>query len=205
MVRRQTIPGISRGDLFESPALVVAEEIIGRTLTSRSSEGTTAGIIVETEAYCGVDDKASHAYKGRRTLRNEVMWGPPGHLYIFPIYGIYLCMNVECSREGDPQAVLIRALEPVKGISLMRERRGLSSREDRIGLCSGPSKLCQSLGINMGMNGADVLDGPVTVSDKKTKDFTVLRSKRVGVDYAGDDKDRLRRFVADSRYVSKKA
>ncbi len=205
MVRRQTIPGVSRDDLFESPALVVAEEIIGRTLTSRSPEGTTAGIIVETEAYCGVDDKASHAYNGRRTPRNEVMWGPPGHLYIFPIYGIYLCMNIECSHEGDPQAVLIRALEPVQGISLMRERRGLSSEEDLLRLCSGPSKLCQSLGVNMGMNGADVHDGPVTVSEKRTKDLTVLRSKRVGVDYAGDDKDRLRRFVADSRYVSKKA
>ncbi|KQM12372.1 hypothetical protein AOA80_02630, partial [Methanomassiliicoccales archaeon RumEn M1] len=110
-------------DFFSRPALEVAPDLLGCMLVHRTPQGTLSGMVVETEAYGGVNDPASHAYGGRRTPRNEVMWGPAGHAYIYPIYGIYLCFNVVTGQVGEPQGVFIRAAEPRQGLEEMARAR----------------------------------------------------------------------------------
>jgi DNA-3-methyladenine glycosylase len=192
---------------FARPALEVARDIIGRRLVHETPQGTTAGIVVEAEAYTGVSDPASHAYRGRRTKRNEVMWGPPGHAYIYPIYGMYLCFNVVCGQVGEPQGVFLRAVRPTEGLALMAARRGVSLLDKRAErqLCSGPSKLCQAFGITRSMNGMDVSGNELyfTTGEPPSE---VVASKRIGVDYAGEGREWPWRFLwKDDPYVSKKA
>jgi DNA-3-methyladenine glycosylase len=175
---------ISR-EFFARSALDVARDLIGMSLVHRSAEGTVSGVIVETEAYCGVEDPAAHTFRGRRTARNEVMWGPPAHAYIYPIYGLYHCLNVVCGPPGTPEAVLLRALRPTQGLEMMASRRGISLREglDRRKLCSGPSKLCIAYGLTREMNGQDMIKGDLifTGGDDEAE---VVTSKRIGIDYA---------------------
>jgi len=185
---------------FARPALEVAPDLLGRRLVHESPEGTVAGIVVETEAYCGVRDAASHAFGGRRTARNEVLWGPPGHAYVYPIYGMYLCFNVVASEPGSPEGVFIRAVEPREGIELMARRRGLS---DVRKLANGPSKLCIAFGITRELNGADVTKGPLYFTAGEDAGEVAV-SRRIGVDYAGADAERPWRFlVRGSRFVSR--
>ena len=121
---------------YARDALAVAPLLLGRTLVSESDAGTVTGRIVEVEAYCGFSDPASHAYRGP-TRRNAVMFGPPGHLYVYFTYGMHFCANAVCEAVGSPGAVLLRAVEPLSGIDVMAERRGLAS----VGLLArGPAR-----------------------------------------------------------------
>ena len=138
---------------FERPTVDVARDLLGQVLVSVTPEGRTAGRIVETEAYLGADDPASHAAR-LRTGRVEAMWGEPGIAYVYRSYGIHAMLNVVTEPLGETGAVLIRALEPVIGVDLMRARRGLDNA--RL-LCSGPGKLCQALGISLDMHGSDLV------------------------------------------------
>ncbi len=138
---------------YERSTTDVARELLGQHLVSETPQGRTAGRIVETEAYLGADDPASHAAR-QRTGRVEAMWGEPGIAYIYRSYGIHAMVNVVTEPLGATGAVLIRALEPVIGIDLMRIRRGLE--EERL-LCSGPGKLCQALEIGLDLHGADLV------------------------------------------------
>ncbi len=148
---------------FARDAAEVAPELLGKVLMVTVDGVACSGRITEVEAYMP-DDPASHTFNGK-TLRNAVMFGPGGHLYVYLSYGIHQCANVVTGQQGSGQAVLVRALEPVEGIAVMRTRR--AGRPDRE-LANGPGKLCQALGIVADHNGADLLDGPVIVADDGT-------------------------------------
>jgi DNA-3-methyladenine glycosylase len=140
---------------FARDTVGVARALLGCVLESRIRGRVTSGRIVEVEAYVGPHDPAAHGYGNRRSPRNAAMFGPAGTAYVYFIYGMHWCFNVVTEREGYPAAVLVRALEPVEGIGIMRRRRAV--RDDRL-LCSGPARLCRALAITGEMNG-EPLDG----------------------------------------------
>jgi DNA-3-methyladenine glycosylase len=167
---------LERG-FYERPTVDVARELLGQVLVSVTPAGRTAGRIVETEAYLGADDPASHAARLRKG-RVEVMWGEPGIAYVYRSYGIHAMLNVVTEPFGETGAVLIRALEPVIGVDLMRARRGV---EDVRLLCSGPGKLCQALGIALDVHGTDlVTSNTLWISPGETP-RDVSTSGRIGI------------------------
>jgi len=178
-------------------ALVVAQELLGCYLVHISPEGVAAGKIVETEAYLQ-GDPACHASRGM-TGRNRVMFGPPGHAYIYFIYGMYHCFNAVTGREGVGEAVLIRSLEPVLGIPLMQARRG---REKLTELCGGPGRLVQALGLGKEQNGQDLTKGDLVICRGEGKSFNVVTTNRVGIREGADLP--LRYYVAGSPFISRK-
>ena len=145
---------------FDAPPEQVARALLGKILVRRNGGERLAGRIVETEAYLGEHDPAAHAASGR-TARNAVLYGPPGHAYVYRIYGLHYCINVSCLPEGIPGCVLLRALEPLEGMDAMRRNRGLSASAAIRQLASGPGKLCQAFGItraadnDLDLTGAD--------------------------------------------------
>ena len=186
---------------YQRPTLEVAEDLIGKVLVRRFGTARASGVIVETEAYIGQDDLACHASKGR-TPRTEIMFGPPGRSYVYLIYGFYHCLNAVTEAEGFPAAVLIRAIEPVEGVDLMRRNRPRASKISDMG--SGPGKLCQALGVDRGMNGISLSGTTLWIEDRSLDPGTVASSPRIGVDYAGDYRDRpWRFFVEGNPHVSR--
>ncbi len=188
---------------FARDSLTLAGELLGKMIVHRSPRGIAAGRIVEVEAYRGPTDRAAHSYGGRRTRRNEVMWGVAGRLYVYFVYGMHWCANVVAAEVGRPEAVLLRAAEPVAGLDLMRRRRGAGVRDRD--LLRGPANLCRALGIDGRLNGADLTRGPVYILDAPAPPRRLVgRSARVGVAYAGRDARRpWRRFIRDSPAVSR--
>jgi DNA-3-methyladenine glycosylase len=195
-------------DFFDRSTLIVARELLGqrliRVLDGESSPGLTlSGRIVEVEAYVGEADQACHARCGR-TDRNASMYGPPGHAYVYFVYGMHYCLNIVTEREGFPAAVLIRALEPLEGIDVMREKR--SGRPD-VQLTSGPARLCQALGIDRDFDGLDLCapDSPLFFEQGgNVPEDRVVTGPRVGV--RGDETALTvpwRFYVRDNRYVSR--
>lgn len=194
----------------------VARDLLGQVLVRRGPEGLTSGRIVETEAYKGLKDAACHSARGPRDGRAAAMWGPGGRAYVYLIYGMYCCMNVVTRREGEPEAVLIRAVEPLTGLDLMQERRRTAGLKK---LCSGPGKLCMAMDISRQHNGADLCGdvlyleygegfgpGPAgtVLFSEGPRPFEIAASRRINVDYAGEDALRLWRFtIKDSPFVSK--
>jgi DNA-3-methyladenine glycosylase len=172
-------------------------------LVHDTPEGRAAGRIVEVEAYRGPADRAAHSSGGRRSPRNEVMWGPPGHAYVYFVYGMHYCVNVVAQPAGIPEAVLLRALEPLDGEALMRRRRSLPDAA-AWRLCRGPGALCQALGIGRTQNGADLVRGALRVLDAPLVPARdVARTPRIGIDYAGTWVGRpWRLLVRDSAAVS---
>jgi DNA-3-methyladenine glycosylase len=179
-------------DFYARDAVEAAPLLLGKLLCRRTEEGLAAGMIVETEAYRGPLDDAAHSFGGRPTERTRVMFGPPGHAYVFSIYGMHSCLNAVTGGEGQPQAVLIRALEPVEGLSLMAARRGV---QDPRQLCSGPGKLCQALGVTRAQNGLDLTGEELFLTEYRLfSPDAVCVSPRVNVDYAVEYRYRLWRF-----------
>jgi DNA-3-methyladenine glycosylase len=172
----------------------VARDLVGCVLV----HGRTAGVIVETEAY-HQSEPACHAYVGV-TGRTHVLFGAPGTVYVYRSYGIHALVNVVCEPEGVGAAVLIRALEPLDGLDLMRERRGLQRPED---LCSGPGKLTQALDIELGLNGSDLLGGPIAIEPPRAgwDAPELLAGPRIGITKAAELPWRY--CAAGSRYVSR--
>ena len=159
--------------------------------------------IVEAEAYLGKADSAAHAFRGRVDGRTEVLYRQGGYAYVFLIYGMYSCFNVSTGPEGVPECVLIRALEPLEGIELMRSRRG---REKLTDLCSGPGKLCQAMGISREQYGTDLTRDRLFILPKKPDDVPeIAATPRINVEYAAEHKAMPWRFVdKNSRYLSVK-
>jgi DNA-3-methyladenine glycosylase len=184
-----------RRDFYARPAIDVARDCLGKILV----HGRTAGRIVEVEAYLGVHDRAAHAWSGI-THRTRVLFGPPGHAYVYFIYGMYECLNFVAEPEGLAGCVLIRALEPLAGFTLMRRRRRTAKRlED---LTSGPGKLTQALGITRKLNGGDLVDGPLQVRRlRREPRFEVATTPRIGIRHNADWP--LRFLIAGNRFVSR--
>ena len=168
-------------ELVDGGTVEVARRLLGSVVVSTVGGHEASGRIVETEAYLGSDDPASHAFNGR-TPRNDAMFGPRGTLYVYVSYGIHHCINVVTGEEGDPGAVLIRALEPVAGLNVMAERRGRATE-----LCSGPGRLAQALGITMRHNAHHLSLPPIRlVARPADAAAEVGTSGRVGVSRAAD-------------------
>lgn len=197
-------------EFYNRDSIVVAKELLGRVLVHQIGGQRISARIVETEAYMGIEDKAAHSYGGKRTPRVEVMYGGPGFSYIFMIYGMYYCFNIVTSEEGKPQAVLVRAVEPLEGTEWMSQRRyGRSyeqlTKSQRRGLTNGPGKLCGALSIDRDFNGMDLCGNDVYVEEGKSRDFSIVTSKRVGIDYAEEAKEYPWRFyIEGNEYVSVK-
>ena len=178
---------------------MVARDCLGKHLVFESAAGLLAGRIVEVEAYVGVRDRAAHSFAGRRSKRNEVMYGRAGFAYVFLIYGIHHHLNLVTGGPGEPTAVLLRAVEPLAGEDLMQRRRNVTVRTL---LTSGPGKLCQAFAIGLDYNGADLCAGPLYLTDGAPP-RRIQRTPRIGVAYAGAWARRLLRFVdPDSAFLS---
>ncbi len=164
---------------YARPAPVVAAAVLGRLLVYDSPRGRMSGLIVEVEAYRGAHDPASHAYRGR-TARNAVMFGPPGHAYVYFTYGMHHCLNLVAERAGVAAAVLVRALEPAEGEDLMRRRRGVRERER---LTRGPACVTRALGLSRAHDGLDLTTGPLWVADRPAdrRGHPVARGPRIGL------------------------
>ena len=171
---------------YERPTLLVAEQLLGKVLVHRAPEGLASGVIVETEAYIGEDDPACHASAGR-TPRNEPLYGPPGLAYVYLNYGIHHLMNAVTEGDGHPAAVLIRALEPLDGVPLMKKRRSVDGRmPDDIDLCRGPGNLSRALGISLASNRLDLTQRALYVEDRGIPVAQIARGQRIGIRVAVD-------------------
>lgn len=195
-------------EFYNRDSLIVAKELLGKILIHELDGQKLAARIVETEAYMGVDDKAAHSYGGRRTPRVEVMYGRPGLSYVFLIYGMYNCFNIVTREEGIPQAVLIRAAEPVEGLDQIAQNR-YGKRYQQLfktqikGLTNGPGKLCKALAIDRSLNGEDLRGNRLYVMSDDTEPMEIVSTKRVGIDYAEEAKDFPWRFyIKGNPYVS---
>jgi len=181
---------ISDRGWFDRPAVELAPELLGALLVHDTPQGRIAGRIVEVEAYSGPEDLAAHSSHGR-TSRNAVMFGPPGHLYVYLVYGMHHCANVVCGPGHKPEAVLLRAAQLVEGEELARSRR---RAVPAVRLAAGPGNLASAFGIDRGLNGADLVAGPVRLVEGLPP-AAILRTPRVGVQYAGAWAARPLRFV----------
>jgi DNA-3-methyladenine glycosylase len=187
-------------DFYARPVLTVARECIGKTLVHSAREGETAGRIVEAEAYRGPLDLAAHSSRGL-TKRTAAMFGPAGHAYIYLLYGISWALNLVVAREQEPHAVLIRALEPVRGLALMARRRSLPA--DSRNLTNGPGKLTMAMGITGALYGEDLCGPRLFLEEDDNREIKVGRSVRINVDYAGDwALKRWRFYERGNRFVS---
>jgi DNA-3-methyladenine glycosylase len=169
---------------FRRPTETVAAELLGMVVVSSVGGEITKGRIVETEAYLGYDDPASHGYLHRRNARNVALFGPPASWYVYLSYGMHWCANLVCQRSGLASAVLLRALEPIAGLEVMRRRRGpVPDRE----LCSGPGKLCQGLGISRELDGERMAASLVTVRrPERREEAPFAVTPRIGITKAAD-------------------
>ncbi len=189
----------------------MAKDLLGKILVREIDGKIISGKIVEVEAYIGPDDKGAHTYGNKRTKRTEAMFGEAGRTYIYLIYGMYNCINAVTSEVDKPEAVLIRALEPATGLEEMSLKRFKKSFEELTkqevkNLADGPGKLCMALDIDRTLNAEDLNGDKIYIEYPETEeDFTILKSRRVGIDYAEEAKDYLWRFyIEDNRYVSVK-
>jgi DNA-3-methyladenine glycosylase len=193
-------------DFYERDDVVqIARELLGKYIITTFDQQTTVGRIVETEAYAGIIDKASHAYNNRRTARTEVMFGPAAVSYVYLCYGIHHLFNVVCNVKDKPDAVLIRGIEPVEGMHVMLQRFNKEKTDSSIG--RGPGNVSKALGISTQHTGLSLQSKQIWLAeDNASTSFNVLTSPRIGVDYAGEHAKWLYRFFIENHpQVSKHA
>jgi DNA-3-methyladenine glycosylase len=194
---------LKRSFYTREDVLVISRELLGKVLVTNFKEGLTSGMIVETEAYQGVEDKAAHSYGGRRTKRTEIMYRQGGTAYVYFIYGIHHMFNVVTNAIDTPHAVLVRALEPIDGIDIMLHRRNKLKLDYT--LTKGPGALAQALGIHKNQTGLSLLGNEIWIEDRgiKIPKSKIISSPRIGVDYAGEHaKWNYRFYVKDNPWVS---
>lgn len=185
-------------EFYERDTLTVAKELLGKILVHDSPDGITKGTIVEVEAYCGYNDAACHSYKKNRSSgRTNALYYPGGYAYVYLIYGMYNCFNVVSNAADFPEAVLIRAIEPLEGIELMKQRRNTENMEN---LCSGPGKLCKAMAIDRNSYGLDLCGDILYIEEgQNIVPEDILPTKRINIDYSGKAKDYLWRFVISKK------
>lgn len=174
-------------EFFDRDTVTVARDLLGKVLVREVGGERLWGRLVEVEAYLGPDDLAAHSSGGRRSPRNEVMYGPPGHAYVYFTYGMHHCLNFVTRERGVPQAVLVRGLEPGPGV----------------GRCSGPGLVCRALDIDRNLNGAALVPPSIYVIDDDAPSRRVYATPRIGIGQQGDWTDRALRFCWDSPYLSR--
>ncbi len=188
-------------DFFNRDTLIVARELLGKYIVREYDNNIIMGIITETEAYCGVRDKACHTYGGRRTERTETMFGEPGYAYVYLTYGMHFCLNAVTEEIGNPCAVLIRGIKILDGVDIASENRynklykELSKYQTK-NLSNGPGKVCKALKIDKSLNKEDLLGHRLyTCDNNNLMPFDIREDKRVGIDYAEEYKDMPWRFI----------
>ena len=197
------MPKLLPRSFYLDPPDIVARRLLGKLIARRLNGQSLTGRIVEIEAYLGLDDPAAHAYAGK-TARNAVLFGPPGFAYVYFIYGMYYCLNISCQPEGHAGCVLIRALEPVKGIATMARLRKLPANAAPRLLTSGPGRLCQALDITRAAhNGLDVTrrTSPLQVLDDDYEPGLVRETARIGISKAVEQP--LRFVIEGNPFVSR--
>lgn len=191
-------------DFYQQDAVTLARQLIGKILVRKIDNSYINCRIVETEAYCGPEDKACHAYNNKRTNRTQVMFKNGGIVYIYMIYGMYYCLNIVANKEGKPEAVLIRAVEPLDNIDIIRKNRKIKTNKNYL-LTNGPGKLCSALKIDKTFNGYDLIKGGELFILSSNKEYNIVETKRINIDYAQEYKDKLWRFyIKDNKFISKK-
>ena len=188
---------ILKKSFYNRNTVKVAKELLGKYLIHKTKDGTTIGKIVETEAYLS-NDPGSHSSIGK-TKRNEKMFGKPGKAYIYLIYGMYNCFNVVTKPKGIGEAVLIRALEPVSGINLMKKRRNTNNIKN---LCTGPAKLAIAMALNSDLNGADLTKPPLKIMQKENSPLKITKTTRIGITKGSELA--LRFYIKDNQFISRK-
>ncbi|MFX0081901.1 MAG: DNA-3-methyladenine glycosylase [Candidatus Hodarchaeota archaeon] len=186
-------------EFFNRKTEIVARDLLGKCLVRETEENKIVGKIIEVEAYLGPNDKASHSYNYKKTERTKIMYGKPGTLYVYFIYGMYYCLNVITESEEKPCAVLIRKLYPIEGIELMIDNRKVNIGKNYKNLIDGPGKLCMAFNITKEeFNGNDScsIDSRLFFAQgEKIDRNNIIKSKRIGIDYAEEDKDLLLRYT----------
>ncbi len=193
-------------EFYKQDAVSAAKNLLGKLLIREIEDELIITKIVETEAYLGAEDKASHAFANNRTERTKVMFKEGGYAYIYLIYGMHYLLNIVTGKENSPEAVLIRALEPLEGFDLLKKNRKIKS--DKLAdLTNGPGKLTQALNIDKRFNNYDLVEGDILYlgEDSENKESPVIKSaKRINIDYAEEYKDKEWRFyINDSLFLSK--
>lgn len=187
---------------YLQPTLKVAQQILGKFIVKAENQERLVGKIVETEAYIGPDDKASHTFGGEKTERNKAVFLQGGHVYIYLVYGMYWMFNITTGRENQPECILIRALEPTEGIEVMQQNRNATVQN----LTNGPGKLCQALGLDKGYYGEDLVQSSrIWLEDRglNIENNRIGCSPRVGIDYAEEwAKKPWRFYIKDNAFVS---
>lgn len=188
-------------DFFSRETTSVAQDLLGKYLVRKTDLGHLVGKIIEVEAYLGTTDKASHCYNNKKTEKTKIMYMKPGTLYVYYIYGMYFCLNVITEPQGIPCAIFVRKLFPIKGIELMKEYRNVKIGKNYKNLVDGPSKLCMAFNITKEeFNGQDscAKDSKLYFAEGKiVEDKKIKFDKRIGIDYAEEDKDLLLRFTLE--------
>ena len=199
----QAYTKLPRSYYHNTDVVFLAKDLLGKQIFTNFNNKLTSGIIVETEAYRSIGDRASHAYLNKRTKKNKMMYSDGGVAYVYLCYGIHALFNIVTNRENIADAILVRAIEPIDGVKIMKKR---SSKNKILKLASGPGKLSASLGIDINSNGEQLTADTIWIQrNKDIQDYQIAAKKRIGIHYAGDDANFLWRFyIKGSKYISKK-
>ena len=190
-------------DFYSQECVELSKALLGKIIVRETPSGIIKTMIVETEAYCAPEDKACHAYNNKKTERTKYFWQDGGHLYVYSIYGSNCCMNITASDASKPEAVLLRAVEPISGIDIIKSNRKVASKKIK-DLTNGPGKICKAIEIDKSFNGFDLRKkGGIYLIDNPGYTFEMGISKRINIDYAEEWKDKLWRFfIKGNEFVS---